>query len=282
MRRGIVFLFSSLIVAVTSFAMDGAQSNLIESVLNDGCATRVNEQPLQFPSSCMTTFLEPTDVDTVLVPKRLRDWGSNGLDGHAWKYSDDNCNNFFMDLFASIAIAFPAIKLTPHDLFHGHLMKHGNDELAAVFHAKEYPADVEVIKNNYQIPSESFVSTDDEFDQRNFLFLNQDLFLIENRGPCASYFDETQINSLCETRIAEGLEDAKTLGDVNLFMPASLSRIKYNFCSGINPETNKLVPDYEGLLTGKSVKERWQANAYMDVLISFLQGKPLLYFLTGR
>src|SRR5690606_17987080 len=94
------------------------------------------------------------------IPKRVLEWGSNGYMGMPWQFKDQAYNQFFINIFNLITTYYNFIKLTPHDLFHAHVISFFNsakkNHIAMVFHAKEYPFDLEFYKNFYQDPNEVF------------------------------------------------------------------------------------------------------------------------------
>jgi hypothetical protein len=176
--------------------------------------------------------------------------------------------------------------LSPHDLFHGHLISYGpsgQEHIAVIFHAKEYPRDQEVVKNHYQIEHESFLSY--EFSERNFIYLSDDLhneiLAIDDQGVCHNYFADQESNTLSEEKIRKGLPNGKRLGDVNMFEAEKLRRIKYQFYPGYDSVSGDFIIDYEGIETNKSFAERNLANLLMEIFIAYAP-EPLVYFLTGR
>ena len=265
------------------------------SMIDDGCAhpiAGISAQKLApFPQKCLLTFFADDGYLDQDIPARVLDWGSNGLGGKPWAFADDVCNQFFINLHARIATYMPNVALSPHDLFHGHLIsyqRNGENHIAVLFHAKEYPRDREVIKNHYQVEQESFLSSDNDFLQRNYLYLSHldkntrnEILLVKSNGICAQYFSKQFGGTLSEENITKSLPCGKRLGDVNMFEAEKLSRIYYQFYPGFDPVTGGFILDYEGVETGKSVAERNLANQLMAIFIAYLS-RPLVYFLTGR
>ena len=95
-----------------------------------------------WPAVCADSKKEPLRD----IPSRVLNWGSNGLGGMPWCFSDKSCNDFIINLAQMINIYNPGIRLSPHDLFHAHMINYELNAMALVFHAKEYPADLEKAK----------------------------------------------------------------------------------------------------------------------------------------
>ncbi len=277
-------------------AMKLYSTDMLEKLLGDDCATPLGMSAvLNLQRECIKTLLDKEVAVDLAVPKRLTDWGSGGLGGSPWQFATAACNDIFVELMRNIASTIESITLSPHDLFHGHVMSYGEEgskEIAVVLHAKEYPADLEKIKNRYQVEEDSFSSDDMSFSQRNFLFLSRvsdhedavtnEVFLINNSGECSQYFSANGINTLSEELVADGLDHGKAVGDVNVFMPNNISRIEYMFYPGLVDGSNELILDYEAVESGKSVYERILENALLEHFVSSMAMQPIVYFLTGR
>jgi hypothetical protein len=269
-------------------------------IFADSCVEALDGEPLAaFPHECLETFRND-ESKTLLndLPARLIDWGSGGLLGTPWRYKNEACNEFFISLFKQIASSLPKVNLTPHDLFHAHAILYGQkDRLALVFHAKEYPSDLERGKNHYQIPSEEFTSTDVSFRRRNFIYLSHvddksfknngkdfklinKVYSINETGACKKYF--TDASTLSEKDIAASLIEGKIVGDVNVFLPKNLNRIKYQFYPGYSLMSGKFFEDLEGYEVRKTLTERMLSNYAIDNVIRKQQGQPLIYWLTGQ
>lgn len=288
---GMVFF----VMALNANASETVGDDAFSVLLSDDCATiiHLNERPAFF-DSCMKTLVKGIGARALTLPARVKNWGSGGAGGTEWQFENAQCNAMFYLLLEEIHANNPAINLTPHDLFHGHLMAYGEHEqsLSVVVHAKEYPSDLETIKNRYQNPDESFTSTDDSFYDRNFLYLShvgvtsesasEGLFLLENRGECAKYFDQDSVNTLSENLVVNGLPKGRALGDVNVFLPETLERIKYRFYSSLIGNSDEYVPDYEAIESDKDVVERIWENVLLGDLIHDADGQPIIYFLTGQ
>ncbi len=269
--------------------------DVLTAMLEDGCARPIVDNAVAtlpaLPKSCLISLQSGDGVIDAHILKRVGNWGSNGLGGKPWRFADDACNEFFVALHTRIAAHVPGMRLTPHDLFHGHMLSYGptgRDHLAIVFHGKEYPRDLEIIKNKYQISAESFASTDEIFYHRNFLYLSHrdgvgnEIFLIEESGICIDYFSQFSVNSLSEAVMELVLENGKLLGDVNVFLPQALRRLKYQFYAEVDLITDQIIEDYEWIDSGKSVQKRLLTNTLLDLVIEHLGDSPLIYFLTGR
>jgi hypothetical protein len=213
------------------------------------------------------------------IPERVLNWGSGGLGGRPWHFSDVSCNNFFANLARAISAYNPDIILSPHDLFHAHIISYERNAMALVFHAKEYPFDLEKAKNYYQLVSHRFYSYEESYQDRNFVYFSYDtkfakkntLYLVRNKDACRHWFDPDGVNTLSEKLITQDLPNPRRIGDVNIFIPESLINIAYNF--GI----------HENILSGKSEARRLEANEDFYAFYQRLSqsGQPLVYMLTG-
>lgn len=295
----IIFFEVKAVSAVIYESFSSEPAAILIPMLLDSCATPItNEAMPAMPVECSTQlFSQSSTVEHKNLPKRIKDWGSNGLGGRPWQFSASLCNNFFIELLERIAHLSSGVKLSPHDLFHGHLIGYGangkqKNRLAVVFHAKEYPSDLEEVKNRYQIPTEKFMSTDESFAKRNFLYmpnlsaidhnLMNQIYLIEDSGRCSAYFSREGVNTLSETALADALLNGALLGDVNVFLPQNIGRIKYRFYDAQDMETHNVIKDYERRQSGKSMSERIIANELLDSWIILEKNRPIIYFLTGR
>jgi hypothetical protein len=272
------------------------KSNPLELVasLDDGCISPLGGflQQDQEVAQCFLTLLNDSLEHKVLInlPKRIIDWGSNGRAGAPWHFRNSSCNQLFIKHFMHLN-SVRSLHLSPHDLFHGHLITYTEGHklsLGIVFHAKEYPRDLEAIKNNYQVLEETFTTNSSAFSERNFIYLIHgedhdafssvvhDLYLIKNQGKCQSLF--LYGNSVSEMKFAE-VTGGRFIGDVNLFFPHTINRIKYNFYPGYIGSV--LYIDLEEIHSGRTVSERLLANEMLDETILRYQGNPIIYFLTG-
>lgn len=295
----LLLIAGSIFLSINLQAADFFTSrDVLDALLEDGCARPIADESVKtmpaLASSCLAQLIDGEDMTPIILPKRVKNWGSNGSgDGVPRRFLDEDCNQFFIALHERISTYIPGLHLSPHDLFHGHLLSYGpsgKDHLAVVFHAKEYPSNLAPEKIHYQIPTESFASTDEEFRQRNFLYLSHrdalsahnEIVLLEERGMCEDFFSQLSANTLSEGIIESVLENGKLLGDVNVFLPHNLSRIKYQFYPGFDSLTGDFIVDYEALDAGKSLIKRLTENQMMDILLYELHESPLVYFLTGR
>lgn len=283
------------------------ESSLIP-MLADDCAKPISQGDKSLPGNideCLNSITSGPEGKTVIddLPKRLVDWGSGGAGGRPWLFSSQVCNEFFISLLQRIAEDVPDIILSPHDLFHAHLITYGENlstkpRLAIVFHAKEYPSDLERVKNNYQRPPESFSSKDKAFKTRNFIYINyvggqtihindqpktlvNDIYAVNDQGYCHQYFSSISANTLSEKSLAKDLHNAKLWGDVNIFLPDTIGRIKYQFYPGFAPLGSNYLEDLEGYETGKLPEIRRLANYGFDHFLKNQGQKPIIYFLTG-
>ncbi|MCA9508304.1 MAG: hypothetical protein KC505_07790 [Myxococcales bacterium] len=282
------FLFKSIVfVALLAMRLSALESFPVNELMNDGCMEPIethSAELAQFNQLCFPSH--QNNFRELNVPDRVLNWGSNGLLGKTWQFNEDVCNQFYYSLFKAISSAYSEIYLSPHDLFHAHLVGYGADKnkLSMVFHAKEYPSDAEAIKNYYQVESEKFSVGSRAFEKRNFLYLSHDgenkIYIMNNQGQCQEYFSSKNINTISEKKIAQNLLNGRKLGDVNVFLPANLPRINYKFYAGMNEYTAELEHDLEAVHTGKSLLQRVQSNAIVNVWTASLSSY-VIYFLTG-
>jgi hypothetical protein len=274
------------------FLLTNSFASSVNAFLDSGCAESIH-QPKFFSSLsdiCLKSLFTLDRGNKRVfgnLPKRIYDWGSNGKEGLPWHFEETECDKFFIDLLFHISSIKKDIYLSPHDLFHGHLINYGKEEqknLAIVVHAKEYPADLELIKNRYQVIDERFLSDDKNFKNRNFLILvgasNNDVYVIHDQGSCQKYFSKQGINTLSEKKIAKTLNGI-VLGDFNMFQTKNIGRIKYKFYAGINMASNRFVYDLESYDSGKSLCDRMITNVLMEQWIARHEGQNIIYFLTG-
>jgi hypothetical protein len=251
--------------------------------------------PIMFPRAaldigprCIHSLLNKSfEGKTALaVPKLIQAWGSNGLLGDPWAFADEHCNEYFANLFETIGATMPRINLTPHDLFHAHMLGYEHDgapQVALVFHAQEYPNDLSGIKNYYRPPGENFYSHEDGFKERNFIFLShkETIYLVKNEGECSDFFDKDGGNYLSERLVRFHLPGGRSLGDVNYFLLNRLNTLKYRFFSGPDEFFGIHYADLEGMMTGKSVARRLELNEELHSWVADIQNMRTLYFLTG-
>jgi hypothetical protein len=238
----------------------------------DPCLIPISKRPL--PASCNDK--KPVFIRD--IPQRVLNWGSGGRGGMPWRFIDPACNDFFVTLMRAISEYNPDIKLTPHDLFHAHMLKYNTStDLALVFHAKEYPADLEIVKNTYQDIKDIFYSTDLSYERRNFIYFTHDtafaqahiLYLVTNSGTCKRWFEPAGFNYLSEELLSHDLSQGALWGDFNIFMPESLKNIAYNF------------NEHEKFYTAKDMISRLHANYNFYNWLKKNNNKPLFYMLTG-
>lgn len=250
----------------------------------DNCLVPLeNQENLFIPTACIPSSDAKIQI-LAKLPARILDWGSNGLSGAPWSFADSSCNKVYEKIFHEIATKIPKLLLSPHDLFHAHLIASKSD-LVMVFHAKEYPSDLEIVKNYYQNDEEDFCSYSPEFEDRNFLFIQNgeqaSLALVKNQGACEELFDEISPNTLSEEKVKAKMEDGEFLGDINYFVTDTLKRLKFNFYPGFDFYTGNLINDLEQINTGKSLLQRHAENRVFDLWLS-KQQESVLYFLTGK
>lgn len=314
-------LFLSLFLVTACLSVQGFGADDIDAVptlmpessllamFADGCAEPISQSatgPLaSLPALCLATIARGLGGQVVMadLPTRVRAWGSDGLGGLPWHFEREQCDEFFVGLHQRIADELPTIKMSPHDLFHGHVITYGQtknqpDRMAVVLHAKEYPSDLEEVKNRYQVDNEIFDTRSTGFKSRNFLYLSQvfgqtikaggreitlsnDIYAINDRGVCSQYFSPIHVNTLSEERIADALLHGTRAGDVNVFKPESLSRIKYNYYPGRHPFWDVFLYDLEEYHTGKPFEDRLAANRELSEWIKRQGGRTAIYFLTG-
>ncbi len=244
----------------------------------ESCLIPVVTLDRPFDAKC---FTQSDARQNINIPERIINWGSNGLGGQPWHFIDVACNQFFIELMSKISSHKPHIKLTPHDLFHAHLIALGQS-LVVVIHAKEYPADLDGIKNNYQLEAEQFFSSTKDFAERNFIYLSdtRQIYETKNHGDCAKFFADGPGQTLDEVQILAYLPKSKLLGDVNIFMPNTLRRLNYQFYPGMF--NGYFMADLEAFHTAKSFEERLMSNIILGSWLDHHGQEPVLYFLTGR
>lgn len=206
------------------------------------------------------------------IPSRIINWGSGGFGGIPWQFSNQDCNRILIEIFEKITHKIIGLKLSPHDLFHGHVISF-TQGIAIVFHAKEYPKDIEYIKNQYQVVDEIFYSRDNCFKKRNFIFYSDNnengVYLINNNNMCAELFSDYKINTLDENLLIDKINNAKLVGDINVFNKTNIGRIKYLFYPSEQEQT------------GKNINFRIEANSQINDLILKGPQEKILYLLTG-
>lgn len=259
----------------------------ITALIADGCIEPIARKraPIgPFSAECFPKNSDPKFLD---IPERVLNWGSNGLSGLPWQFKAQKCNLFYYDLHTRIVESNNDILLTPHDLFHAHLIGYGVDEnrLLMVFHAKEYPSDLEEIKNYYQVPEENFSTASLSFEHRNFIYLSdlnggREIYKVLNQGACTPLFSRWGPEQLVEKKIMKLLPYAKNLGDVNVFNVKNIKRINYKFYSG-EDHLGKITYDLEAIHAGKSVAKRITSDLVMNAWLKNNSQNPILYFLSG-
>lgn len=304
-----LLLFSSSVFSQNLVApLELEPESSLLAMFAEGCAepigANIDAGIREFPSQCLAAIADKDAAVSYIedLPERLRAWGSDGLSGQAWRFMHDDCNAFFFDLMRAIPTVRSQITLSPHDLFHGHIVSYGEkrdhrERIAVIFHAKEYPSDLESTKNRYQLTREKFSSRDKGFRARNFLYLSDvgqksfvvgrklitlknDIYAVKDTGACSRFFSGG-VNTLSEKKIAQALKNGALQGDVNIFLPNNVGRIKYHFYSGVNMMSGRYVDDLEGYESGKSKIDRVLSNFVLDGLMASQQD-PIIYLLTGR
>jgi hypothetical protein len=156
---------------------------------------------------------------------RLSNWASQGASGDwaNWQYMvfRSEPNLFFKALFTETKAKANA-EFSRTDLFHGHVMWHQTDGLIVVFHAKEYPSDLESSKSSNgklaDTKSASFTKFDKNFTKRNIRYdFRTDSMSIVTTGLQNGFGQQTLDQSYGGK--------AKALFDINYFP---------NECNGIN------------------------------------------------
>lgn len=276
-------LLIALMASMVALAVSGSRSFVLSEFLTDGCVEPIAEVK-NFPSHCFPNH--ESIIKELIVPERVLNWGSNGLSGKPWQFADAQCNEFYSGLYTAITQSLPDIRLDPFDLFHAHLMGYGehHDRLLMMFHAKEYPADIEEIKNYYQAQEERFFQDSPSFEKRNFIYLSHDgenkIYMVHQQGLCEQFFSDEGVNQLSDEKIMNQFSEAQRLGDVNIFLPNNLKKINYAFYSGTDKFSGAYSSDLEGLHTGKTVVERIHSNFSVHQWLSSFS-TPIVYFLTG-
>lgn len=268
-------------ILLLSFIFGGQQSYAegLFPYIADGCMQPLSHAAPLFDEACLPEASNER-VSNLTVPSRVLNWGSGGKAGLPWRFREERCNDFFSNLQAHIAEALPEIRQSPHDLFHAHLISYGpgNKRIAAVFHAKEYPRDLERIKNHYQVREETFFSTEASFETRNFVYIGDGaevpagIYQVNDKGACHMLFLEHSLNTLGEEKVRAML-NGMNLGDVNIFQTKDVARIKYNNYS--------TIIGTEEQHSGKSYEERMRINQELEQWTLGLSSEKVIYFLTG-
>lgn len=114
---------------------------------------------------------------------KTSNWAS-GITTHEF-YRQKESTLFFEYLFETVSGNTPA-ELSRSNLFHGHIVYNEDlNDILIVFHAFEYPSDIEDIKSNlaYHLEKKKkFISSDKGFQWRNSFYSRNknSLFIIEN------------------------------------------------------------------------------------------------------
>jgi hypothetical protein len=99
--------------------------------------------------SINTAFEEILEtIDQNVLPKDIYNWASGSTGQKTQLFADSDIAGYMVKLFRKIATSY-GVKLTPMDLFHGHLILYGYGEEARfeagfgiLFHAKEYQSHI--------------------------------------------------------------------------------------------------------------------------------------------
>lgn len=267
----LLVIFSHFLLSYNSKLERILQSNCTEKILLDNTIVENIDQIAK-------AMREKGNKETLpQIPKRILQWGSNGYMGMPWQFKNSSYNQFFISIFNTITTYYDHIKLTPHDLFHAHVINFSNkakkDHIAMVFHAKEYPFDIDFYKSFYQHPNEIFFSFEKNFNDRNFIYyspLKNYIFLIKNIDECSKLFDANGKATVSEEIVAKNIKNSKYIGDINLFLKDNIDRIKYNF--SFNEQT----------FIVKSGDDKRKENSDIDIMLKSLPSNNILYFLTGK
>lgn len=129
----------------------------------------------------LNTLLLQEDVD---VPDSVADWGSGG---DLLGAPNSAVGRYFFRIFEHIEQNHPQLRITPMDLFHGHVFSCGpsgsvgpqGGELGILFHAREYPSDLEP-KGQHS----GFTTLSPGYADRNLLFLASTgrVYTLDTRG----------------------------------------------------------------------------------------------------
>jgi len=161
-----------------------------------------------------------------------------------WRFNDDEFNYLIINLFQTISLSekslgFP-VKLSKYDLFHGHIFAIHTSEAALadigiLFHAKEYPGDLN-LGNPESEKNSPFTSKSPEFAYRNFIWLASTGLIYDidsnSRAIYPTYFlpdgmnrSEPSMKEIVKlylqarTFVLENLDPyVESLGDVNYFI----------------------------------------------------------------
>jgi hypothetical protein len=286
-RRILFCIVVVFAIKLVSEPEDFSTKRDVLDIFEEACVTVLPAQALSKPEAhCLPT--EGQKREFLQIPDRIVNWGSVFANSSPWRFMDSSCNDFYAQLFERIAKILPFIKLSPHDLFHAHVLTYegakNTKEIALVFHAKEYPVDLEKAKNNYQREEEKFTSKDDSFLHRNFVYLSEnkdahpEIYEISRKGTCAAYFPEGA-NYFSEELLAKNMKNSSYIGDINMFLTKNISRIKYNFYPGFAMNLAFYL-DLEGLETNKSLEDRFIANSEIDFFIANKAHDKIIYFMT--
>lgn len=108
--------------------------------------------------------------------KFIKNWSSGGSNHRS--FSDAKLNLFFKEIFFRISNRFENISLSLLDLFHGHIIIDSSsvsyDDILIIFHAKEYPKDLESYKVNFALEKypycKTFTTSSKGYESRNLIW----------------------------------------------------------------------------------------------------------------
>ena len=156
---------------------------------------------------------------------KLSNWASGGVranwSDYKYKTFHSDADTFFKALFEEARVLSNA-KFSRTDLFHGHVMWHKTDGLIVIFHAKEYPSDLESWKSTSGAladpKSASFTKHDADYAKRNVRY--------DFRSNSMSVVTTGLQNGSGQQALDESFNgDAEYVFDINYFP---------NECQGLN------------------------------------------------
>jgi hypothetical protein len=158
----------------------------------------------------------PAKISTVEKPYLVTEWASGGgdpafkLTDAVWRFIDGANATFFQGLFDVVAKTIPGAEYNRTNLFHGHVVYAREGEapdLGVVFHAYEYPEDLEPGKAALAKTLPDFQGfkgalTDDQAFYKKFCQRNAIWTLADNALRVPDYYE--YVISLDEDDIAAG------------------------------------------------------------------------------
>jgi len=190
------------------------------------------------PANLFSELLHPQkNTEIVDIRPELLSWASIGTKPRVFK--NELINDFFKKLFHLIEKSYPDITLNRVNLFHAHLVK-SPDDFILVFHAFEYPIDLEpqkfALAKKLNPKITPFTSKSENFNRRNLIwslkknkiwrFDSSSKFNFLVRSPAFEFYPEEVLraNALQENLFG------RNIGDLNFF-PSEEKKLFINIFS---------------------------------------------------